>query len=110
MGPVDPSFRAFSGGLQNTIRRHTFNKDSLSSLRVGRGGSERGQRARAARGARLQVWHRVGQLLPALLLPGTLVRPLQQFPPVRPLELSPLVQPLELSESTPPEADSPYAL
>ena len=29
LGPVDPSFRALSGRLQCTVRRHTFNKDSL---------------------------------------------------------------------------------
>jgi len=29
-GPVDPSFRAFSGRLKFTVRRHKFNKDSLS--------------------------------------------------------------------------------
>ena len=28
--PIDPSFRALSGRLQSTVRRHTFNKDSLS--------------------------------------------------------------------------------
>jgi len=29
-GPVDPSFRALSGRLNFTVRRHTFNEDSLS--------------------------------------------------------------------------------
>ena len=28
-GPVDPSFRALSGRLKLTVRRHTSNKDSL---------------------------------------------------------------------------------
>ena len=28
-GPVDPSFRALSGRLEFTVRRHKFNKDSL---------------------------------------------------------------------------------
>ena len=31
LGPVDSSFRAFSGRLKFTVRRHKFNKDSLSS-------------------------------------------------------------------------------
>ena len=31
LGPVDPSFRALSGRLKFTVRRHKFNKDSLSS-------------------------------------------------------------------------------
>ena len=30
LGPVDPSFRALSGRLKFTVRRHKFNKDSLS--------------------------------------------------------------------------------
>ena len=30
-GPVDPAFRAFSGRLKFTFRRHKFNKDSLFS-------------------------------------------------------------------------------
>ena len=30
LGPVDPSFRALSGRLKFTVRRHEFNKDSLS--------------------------------------------------------------------------------
>ena len=30
LGPVDPSFRALSGRLKFTVRRHQFNKDSLS--------------------------------------------------------------------------------
>jgi len=29
LGPVDPSFRALSGRLEFTVRRHKFNKDSL---------------------------------------------------------------------------------
>ena len=29
LGPVDPSFRALSGRLESTVRRHKFNKDSL---------------------------------------------------------------------------------
>ena len=29
-GPVDPSFRALSGRLEFTVRRHQFNEDSLS--------------------------------------------------------------------------------
>jgi len=29
LGPVDPSFRALSGRLKFTVRRHKFNKDSL---------------------------------------------------------------------------------
>ena len=30
LGPVVPSFRALSGRLKFTVRRHKFNKDSLS--------------------------------------------------------------------------------
>ena len=30
LGPVDPSFRALSGRLKFTIRRHKFNNDYLS--------------------------------------------------------------------------------
>jgi len=30
VGPVDPAFRALSGRLKFTVRRHKFNKDSLS--------------------------------------------------------------------------------
>ena len=30
LGPVDPSFRALSGRLNFTVRRHKCNKDSLS--------------------------------------------------------------------------------
>ena len=30
LGPVDPSFQALSGRLKFTVRRHKFNKDSLS--------------------------------------------------------------------------------
>jgi len=30
LGPVDPSFRALSGRLKFTVRRHKFNKDSFS--------------------------------------------------------------------------------
>ena len=33
-GPVDPSFRALSGSLKFTVRRHTFDKDSLSFVVV----------------------------------------------------------------------------
>jgi len=33
LGPVDPSFRALSGRLKFTVRRHKFNKDSLSLKR-----------------------------------------------------------------------------
>ena len=33
-GPVDPSFRALSGRLKFTIRRHKFNKDSLCCVRM----------------------------------------------------------------------------
>ena len=29
LGTVDPSFRALSGRLQFTVRRHTFNRDSF---------------------------------------------------------------------------------
>jgi len=29
LGPVVPSFRALSGPLEFTVRRHKFNKDSL---------------------------------------------------------------------------------
>ena len=29
-GPADPSFRALSGRLESTFRRHKFNKDHLS--------------------------------------------------------------------------------
>ena len=39
LGPVDPSFRALSGCLKFTVRRHKFNKDSLS---VGLDGSASG--------------------------------------------------------------------
>jgi len=35
LGPVDPSFRALSGRLKLTVRRHQFNKDSVSSLPLG---------------------------------------------------------------------------
>ena len=31
LGPVDPSFRALSGRLKFTVRRHKFNEDSLLS-------------------------------------------------------------------------------
>ena len=31
LGPVDPSFRALSGRLYGTVRRHEFKKDSLLS-------------------------------------------------------------------------------
>ena len=31
LSPVDPSFRALSGRLKFTVRRHKFNKDSLSA-------------------------------------------------------------------------------
>jgi len=30
LGPVDPSFRALSGRLKLTVRRHKFNTDSFS--------------------------------------------------------------------------------
>jgi hypothetical protein len=30
-GPIDPSFRALSGRLKFTVRRHKFKEDSLSS-------------------------------------------------------------------------------
>jgi len=30
LGPVVPPFRALSGRLKGTVRRHKFNKDSLS--------------------------------------------------------------------------------
>ena len=30
LGPVDPSFRAFSGRLKFTVRRHVFDQKSLS--------------------------------------------------------------------------------
>ena len=30
LGPVDPSFRALSGRLKFTVRRHKFNTDSFS--------------------------------------------------------------------------------
>ena len=32
LGPVDPSFRARSGRLKFTVRRHTIDEDPLSSL------------------------------------------------------------------------------
>ena len=32
LGPVYPSFRALSGRLRFTVRRHKFNKDLFSSL------------------------------------------------------------------------------
>ena len=35
LGPVDSSFRALSGRLKFTVRRHNFNKDSLSWRRQG---------------------------------------------------------------------------
>ena len=31
LGPVDPSFRALSGSLKFTVRRHKFNEDFLSA-------------------------------------------------------------------------------
>ena len=34
VGPVDPSFRALSGRLKFTVRRHKFNKDSFSSYLI----------------------------------------------------------------------------
>jgi len=37
LGPVDPSFRALSGRPKFTIRRHKFNKNSLSRSRVSNG-------------------------------------------------------------------------
>ena len=39
LGPVDPSFRAFSGRLKFTVRRHKFKKDCLSGADQG---AERG--------------------------------------------------------------------
>ena len=36
LGPVVPSFRALSGRLKFTVRRHKFNKYSLSYLRYPR--------------------------------------------------------------------------
>ena len=39
LDPVDPAFRALSGRLQFTVRRHKFNEDSLSC--AGRAGVER---------------------------------------------------------------------
>ena len=30
LGPINPSFRAISGRLKFTVRRHKFNQDSLS--------------------------------------------------------------------------------
>ena len=36
LGPVDPSFRALSGRLKFTVRRHKFNKDFLSLTVRGR--------------------------------------------------------------------------
>ena len=44
-GPVDPSFRALSGRLKFTVRRHKFNKDSLSTPNA----AAAGDAARAAR-------------------------------------------------------------
>ena len=35
LGPVDPSFRARSGRLKFTVRRHKFNDDSFFSVRRG---------------------------------------------------------------------------
>ena len=46
--PVDPSFRALSGRLKFTIRRHKFKKDPLSEegvTRTGGMGSGRGVEA-----------------------------------------------------------------
>ena len=34
LGPVNPSFRALSGRLKFTVRRHKFNKDSIICLAV----------------------------------------------------------------------------
>jgi len=34
LGPADPSFRALSGGLKLTVRRHNFNKDSPPVVRA----------------------------------------------------------------------------
>ena len=34
LGPVGPSFRALSGRLKFTVRRHTFNQDSLSASKA----------------------------------------------------------------------------
>ena len=35
LGPAVPSFRALSGHLKFTVRRHTFNKDAFLSKGVG---------------------------------------------------------------------------
>ena len=42
LGPEDPSFRALPGRLKSTVRRHTFNNDSLSGARAGAGGAKGG--------------------------------------------------------------------
>ena len=34
LGPADPSFRALSGRLEFTVRRHKFDKDSLLCTQV----------------------------------------------------------------------------
>ena len=52
LGPVDPSFRALSGRLQFTVRRHKSNKDYLSNSRLG-SNKEEDQVARA--GFRVRV-------------------------------------------------------
>ena len=44
LGPVDPSFRALSGRLKFTVRRHKFNKDSLSMGRLANDGERQGKR------------------------------------------------------------------
>ena len=40
LGPVDPSFRALSGRLKFTVRRHTFDKDSLRQDQGGAGAAQ----------------------------------------------------------------------
>ena len=37
LGPVDPSFRALSGRLKFTVRRHELNEDSLTIRGIGKG-------------------------------------------------------------------------
>ena len=41
LGPADPSFRALSGRLKLTVRRHNFKTDSLSVYRAGAEGGAR---------------------------------------------------------------------
>ena len=47
VGHVDPSFRALSGRLKFTVRRHKFNKDSLSRARGLTRSGRRGRRHRS---------------------------------------------------------------